>query len=66
MKNFQLIPLLCSLYSVTLAQSFCNASGHSDQSLKLTGNEKERLGRLGDIDYEIWADGGRQQCYFLY
>jgi hypothetical protein len=61
MKIFQVIPFLFSLSTITLAQSFCNSNGHSGQSVKTTGN---KTGKIGSIDYEIWADGGNNSAEF--
>jgi len=64
MKVFQILPFLFSLYSVTLAQDFCNAQGHTGTKLELASNSKDRLGKIGSVDYEVWADGGNNSATF--
>jgi len=61
MKIYQFLPFLLSLSAVTLAQDFCNASGHSGEKIDTTGNKK---GSIGTRDYEIWADGGNNKATF--
>ena len=61
MKIFQILPFLFSLYTLTLAQGACDASGHSGESTKVNGN---KTGKIGSIDYEQWADGGNNSATF--
>jgi len=61
MKLYQLIPLLFSLTSTTLAQSFCTASGHNGESILVNGN---KLGKIGTVNYQLWADSGNNRATF--
>jgi len=62
MKISQITPFLFSLTTVTLAQSFCDATGHSGESVTVTSNNK--VGKIGNIDYQQWADGGNNSAVF--
>jgi len=61
MKFTQFIPAVLSLATSTLAQSFCSSASHSGQSVKETGN---KVGNIGDIGYEMWADSGNNSATF--
>jgi len=61
MKFIQSIPLLLSLATSTLAQSFCSSASHSGQSVKVTSN---KVGTIGSIGYELWADSGNNSATF--
>jgi len=47
--------------SVANAQSFCSNSKHSGQSVKITSN---KVGDIGGIGYELWADSGNNSATF--
>jgi len=61
MKFVRILPFLYSLCTVALAQSACDASGHNGESVQTSGN---KVGKIGSIDYEIWADGGNNSATF--
>ncbi|ORY62048.1 concanavalin A-like lectin/glucanase [Neocallimastix californiae] len=61
MKLLQIIPFLFSVTSTTLAQSFCSATGHSGQSINVNGN---KLGKIGNVNYQLWADSGNNRATF--
>jgi len=61
MKLLQIIPFLFSVTSTTLAQSFCSATGHSGQSINVNGN---KLGKIGNVNYQLWADSGNNSATF--
>ncbi|KAG4101621.1 concanavalin A-like lectin/glucanase [Neocallimastix lanati (nom. inval.)] len=61
MKFTQLIPVALSLATTTLAQSFCSSASHSGQSVKETSN---KVGSIGGIGYELWADSGNNSATF--
>jgi len=48
MKFTQLIPVVFSLATITLAQSFCSSASHSGQSVKETSN---KVGSIGGVGY---------------
>ncbi|ORX48151.1 concanavalin A-like lectin/glucanase [Piromyces finnis] len=60
MKFTQLLPVF-SLATSALAQSFCSGSSHSGQSVKVTGN---KVGSIGSVGYEMWADSGNNSATF--
>jgi len=64
MKILQILPFLFSLSSVTLAQNFCSASGHNGNKLELASDSRDRVGKIGSVDYEVWADGGNNSATF--
>eukprot|EP00833_Pecoramyces_ruminatium_P003040 jgi/Orpsp1_1/1177072/evm.model.c7180000060102.1 len=62
MKISQILPYLFSLSAVTLAQNFCDSTGHSGgDKVSVNGN---KTGKVGSIDYEQWADGGNNSATF--
>ncbi|KAL6625528.1 concanavalin A-like lectin/glucanase domain-containing protein [Neocallimastix sp. 'constans'] len=61
MKFTQLIPVALSLATTTLAQSFCSSASHSGESVKETSN---KVGSIGGIGYELWADSGNNSATF--
>jgi hypothetical protein len=61
MKFTQLIPVVFSLATITLAQSFCSSASHSGQSVKETSN---KVGSIGGVGYELWADSGNNSATF--
>jgi len=61
MKFSKIIPVAFSLATSTLAQSFCSSSSHSGQSIKVTGN---KVGTIGSVGYEMWADSGNNSATF--
>ncbi|KAL6605125.1 concanavalin A-like lectin/glucanase domain-containing protein [Neocallimastix sp. 'constans'] len=62
MKLQQIIPFAFSLAaSLVSAQSFCSSAQHSGTSVKETSN---KVGNIGGIGYELWADGGNNSATF--
>jgi len=61
MKFIKYIPILFSLSTSTLAQSFCKSSSHSGQSVKETSN---KVGKIGNVGYELWSDSGNNSATF--
>jgi len=62
MNIFQILPFLFSLFSITLAEGFCNdATDHSGDFIALDANKK---GNVGPVDYELWANGGNNSATF--
>ncbi|OUM68770.1 glycoside hydrolase family 11 protein, partial [Piromyces sp. E2] len=61
MKLLQFLPLVASLASTSLAQSFCSSATHSGTSTKVTSNS---VGNIGNIGYEMWADSGSNSATF--
>ncbi|ORX51484.1 xylanase, partial [Piromyces finnis] len=61
MKISHIISFLVSTSTVALAQSFCDATGHSGESIKVNGN---KIGKIGNVDYQLWADGGNNSATF--
>ena len=60
MKFTQTIALL-SVAATALAQDFCNAGGHSGQSVECTSN---KTGNIGGVGYELWSDSGNNSATF--
>jgi len=61
MKFQQIIPFAFSLATYVSAQSFCSSANHSGTSVKETSN---KVGSIGGIGYELWADGGNNSATF--
>jgi len=61
MKFTQFVPVVFSLATSALAQSFCSSAKHSGQSVKVTSN---KVGSIGGIGYELWADSGSNSATF--
>jgi len=61
MKISQFVPVVLSLATSTLAQSFCSSASHSGQSVKTSGN---KTGSIGSVGYEMWADSGNNSATF--
>ncbi|ORX78329.1 concanavalin A-like lectin/glucanase [Anaeromyces robustus] len=58
----RILPVLLSLASVSLAESFCNnAVEHSGDSILVEENLKSTI---GPVDYELWANGGNNNATF--
>ncbi|KAL6626024.1 concanavalin A-like lectin/glucanase [Neocallimastix sp. 'constans'] len=63
MKISKTIPIIFSLATsvVVRAQSFCSSASHSGQSTRVTSN---KVGTIGNIGYELWADSGNNSATF--
>jgi len=59
-KALQILFALATPY-VANAQSFCSSAQHSGQSEKVTSN---KVGSIGGIGYELWADSGNNSATF--
>jgi len=61
MKPIQLTSFVLSLISCTVSLNFCSNFGHSGEGITEYNN---KVGYVGDISYEIWADGGNNNATF--
>jgi len=59
-KALQILFALATPY-VANAQNFCTSAQHSGQSEKVTSN---KVGSIGGIGYELWADSGNNSATF--
>jgi len=61
MKLLKFIPFVFTLATSSLAQSFCSSTKHTGVSVKET---KSKKGKIGGVNYELWADGGNNGANF--
>ncbi|ORX40356.1 concanavalin A-like lectin/glucanase [Piromyces finnis] len=61
MKFVTLTSILSLATSLVAGQSFCSGSSHSGQSVKVTSN---KVGTIGSVGYELWADSGNNSATF--
>lgn len=58
----KVLPFVFSLFSITLAESFCNTpSEHTGDSIFVDKNLKSNV---GPVDFELWANGGNNNATF--
>jgi len=61
MKSYNILQLVLATVCAVKAQSFCSTSSHSGKSVKETSN---KVGKIGDVGYEIWSDSGNNSATF--
>ncbi|ORX80418.1 xylanase, partial [Anaeromyces robustus] len=61
MKYLSILQLLISSIYLVKTQDFCQSANHSGESIKETSN---KVGSIGDVTYELWADSGNNSATF--
>ncbi|OUM60793.1 glycoside hydrolase family 11 protein [Piromyces sp. E2] len=61
MKFANFVSTVFAFATSVLAQNFCYNSYHSGQNVRVNGN---RVGNIGGVGYEMWADSGYNSATF--
>ncbi|KAL6617778.1 concanavalin A-like lectin/glucanase domain-containing protein [Neocallimastix sp. 'constans'] len=64
MKLLNFVALASSLISFSFAQNFCKTNNHSGYKVDINSFSSNKVGYLGYIGYEMWADSGYNTATF--